>query len=622
VVAPSYCQASEREFEKVLKRGSVLVMKSSSLELPEFLRAYTTEQDGSLYTAIDQATWRFIMRISQKFFSTYAHPIYLKGLKETGISIERIPLISEMDEKLQQFGWRAVAITGFIPPSIFLELLSLSILPIACDMRKLENIDYTPSPDIVHEAAGHAPILADKKYASYLHKFGEIARHAIFSLEDLEVNAAVLHLSEIREDPHSDEKQIEQAEQALQEASRRVTYVSEATQVSRLGWWSTEYGLLRSKDRFLIFGAGLLSSLGESYSCLAPSVQKLPLTLDCTQFSFDITKPQPQLFYCDDFSHLEDIIERLAATMAFRVGGPKSLEKALQARTVSTIILDTGLSISGVLAEYRASPAVSEDLEWIRFSGPVQLGLNGRQLPGHGPKYHSQGYSSPLGPIAGDEYSLSSMSESEMDKRGWSLGEKVHLCFVSGIEVQGTLVQRYFEKGQCLLMSFESCRVQRGEEVLFDPSWGTFDMALGRQAKSVHGGATDRESYQRELETSPPAVRPQKKNLTPDKVALNELYKQLRQWREEWALDGTRYSGLDLAKLYRSLLAESPQDWLLVIEILELVLTYEPQSKMVPTLKSHLNRIKGTSQRLEILIERGLEILPLSPTRLKTSLFL
>src|SRR5688572_12007684 len=90
-------------------------------EVPEYLRPYVVAQDPSLYTAIDHASWRFILKISQAFFAKHAHEKYLSGLRETGISTERIPLISEMDEALKKFGWRAVAVSGFIPPAVFME---------------------------------------------------------------------------------------------------------------------------------------------------------------------------------------------------------------------------------------------------------------------------------------------------------------------------------------------------------------------------------------------------------------------------------------------------------------------------------------------------------------------
>jgi len=149
------------------------------MEIPAHLHAWIVEQRPELYTAIDHAAWRYIMRVNGAFFADHAHAAYLDGLRATGISKERIPLIAEMDEKMRRIGWRAVAVSGFIPPQVFMEFQSLGILPIACDMRKLEHILYTPAPDVVHEAAGHAPIIADPDYSDYLRDYGEVSRRAI-----------------------------------------------------------------------------------------------------------------------------------------------------------------------------------------------------------------------------------------------------------------------------------------------------------------------------------------------------------------------------------------------------------------------------------------------------------
>ena len=103
--------------------------------IPDYLKPYIAVQDPSLYTPIDHAAWRFILKLSRVFLSHHAHPSYLEGLEKTGISTDHIPLISEMDLKLQRFGWRAVPVCGFIPPGAFMEFLSWGFcpLPATCD---------------------------------------------------------------------------------------------------------------------------------------------------------------------------------------------------------------------------------------------------------------------------------------------------------------------------------------------------------------------------------------------------------------------------------------------------------------------------------------------------------
>jgi phenylalanine-4-hydroxylase len=70
-----------------------------------------------------------------------------------------------MNDILGTIGWGAVAVDGFIPPAAFMEFQAYKVLVIACDMRQIHHIEYTPAPDIVHEAAGHAPIIVDREYS-------------------------------------------------------------------------------------------------------------------------------------------------------------------------------------------------------------------------------------------------------------------------------------------------------------------------------------------------------------------------------------------------------------------------------------------------------------------------
>jgi phenylalanine-4-hydroxylase len=265
--------------------------------IPEHLREYITEQDPALYTPIDQAVWRYVMRVSKDFFSKHGHPMYLQGLAATGIPTETIPSVETMDLALRKLGWRAVAINGFIPPAIFLEFQSLKILAIACDIRKLENLGYTPSPDIIHEAAGHAPIVADPSYRAYLEAYGEVARNAIISKYDLEIYEAILKLSEIKENPRANPESVIETQAAFEKIAARETIASEAALLARMNWWTAEYGMIEKDGKQLIYGAGLLSSVSESFNCIKPNVKKIPFSLEGTlKTSYDITREQPQLF--------------------------------------------------------------------------------------------------------------------------------------------------------------------------------------------------------------------------------------------------------------------------------------------------------------------------------------
>jgi phenylalanine-4-hydroxylase len=364
--------------------------------LPKHLQKYVVEQHYEKYTPVDQACWRYVLRQLRSFLSNHAHECYLDGLEKTGIEVERIPHVSEIDRKLSNFGWRAIPVSGFIPPAAFMELQSLGFLPIASAMRTLDHLLYTPAPDIVHEAAGHAPILIHPEFTQYLREYAQIARKAIISQEDVALYEAIRQLSDIKENPDSTPADIERAQKELEKTSAQISHVSEAAELGRMNWWTAEYGLIGDLKNPKIFGAGLLSSVGESRWCLSEKVKKMPLTLKCLETSYDITEPQPQLFVTPDFKSLSPVLQQMADKMAFRQGGLPSVQKAIRAGNVNTIEMDSGIQISGTCAE-AVLAADNKTIVYLRFQGPTQLAYKEQELPGHGPQYHASGFGTALG---------------------------------------------------------------------------------------------------------------------------------------------------------------------------------------------------------------------------------
>ncbi len=580
-------------------------MQRAAIEkIPEHLLPYLAKQDPSLYTPIDHASWRYIMRVSRAYFSKYAHRKYLEGLKETGISTERIPLIEEMDAKLRKFGWRAVPVSGFIPPAVFMEFQSLGILPIACEMRTLEHLAYTPAPDIVHEAAGHAPIIADQEYANYLRAYGEVSRKAIFSDQDMAVYEAIRDLSDLKEDPRSTPEEIEAAQRRLDEMTASIDYVSEASLLSRMNWWTVEYGLVGDIDNPKIYGAGLLSSVGESYHCLGPDVKKIPFSAECLEYNYDITRPQPQLFVTPDFETLTSVLEEVAKTMAFMQGGVKGLAKAKRACSVATAVLDSGLQISGILEDFKLD--ASGNPCFLKFSGPSQLAFSDQQLEGHDADYHKHGYSSPIGKIANLGKSADQLTDADLQALGFGASGRGYLRFESGIELEGRLASVLQREGRILVLAFKDCKVSLHGEVLFDPSWGTFDMACGNQITSVFGGAADRAAYIRSV--GPSKCRPirPKSNLTEQNRKLNVLYARVREARESGETDGLPAL---LAEVHDQLESRFQEDWLLRLELLELSRAHHLNAEWEPQALKRLEEISRTAKDKAEMIGRGLELI-------------
>lgn len=531
------------------------------------------------------------MRVSKAFFAGHAHQKYLDGLVETGISIEKIPLISDMDQKLSAFGWRAVPIVGFIPPAAFMEFLSLGVLPIACDMRTPEHLAYTPAPDIVHEAAGHAPIIADPAFADYLACYGEIARKVIFSDQDMTVYEAIRALSDLKEDPQATQNDIQQAEKKLNESLAAVDWVSEATVLGRMGWWTFEYGLVGDLKNPKIYGAGLLSSIGESYHCLSDRVKKIPFSIDCTNYSFDITKPQPQLFVTPNFDVLGVELQKLASKMAFKVGGLKALKTAIRARTVTTSVLDSDLQLSGKLVEVLEDKTNGEPT-YLRFEGPVQIAQGDVELDGQGARYHAHGYSTPIGTLRSLNKSPAELSDEEIQKLNGRFE------FNSGVVVNGTVKSVVRRLGRVVLIAFENCTVKFGDRILFSPEWGTFDMACGARVVSVFGGAADRGAYLNATGGFGQKQPRPKTNLTEANKGLIPLYQSVRAWRESKAVDPKKIEDL-IAQLDSSY----PDDWLLRLELLEF------KGPWQTALRQRLEKLSKQHPECSELISRGLALL-------------
>ncbi|MBP1620374.1 MAG: phenylalanine-4-hydroxylase, partial [Acidobacteria bacterium] len=89
--------------------------------LPRHLRQYIVEQNYHDYSPVDHAVWRYIMRQAFDFHRRHAHASYLEGLERSGIGLERIPRVEEMNEILGRIGWGAASVDGFIPPAAFME---------------------------------------------------------------------------------------------------------------------------------------------------------------------------------------------------------------------------------------------------------------------------------------------------------------------------------------------------------------------------------------------------------------------------------------------------------------------------------------------------------------------
>ena len=572
--------------------------------IPSYLRQFVVKQHYDEYTPQDHAVWRYVMNRNLDFLSKVAHPAYFSGLQKTGINLEQIPHIDEMNEQLSKIGWKAVVVDGFVPPAAFMEFQAHKILVISAEIRNFKNILYTPAPDIIHEAAGHAPIIADEVYASYLQKIGEYGSKTVFSKLDYEIYEAIRELSIIKEYPDATPEEVKAAEDLLEQKIAENTNPSESALLARLHWWTVEYGLIGEVNNFQIYGAGILSSVGESKECMNPKVKKLPLSVDCCNYNYDITQMQPQLFVAESFEHLHQVLEEFADGMCFRKGGLESAQKVIKSANVGTLELSSGLQISGVFTEVLGD--AHGNASFIKTSGLTGLAVSDSHIPGHGTETHADGFSAPIGLVKGHQKPLENWSDAELTKYGIQQGNKATIDFESGYQVIGKVENIIRQNGHVVIIGFSDCTAFDPAGVkVYDPDWGTFDMAVGASIVSAYSGSADKVNYN---------VYPPKSDKKAIKVTYTDtqkhlfgLYKLLEEFRKNSNTDSEAVS-----QLYDTIRTSHPSDWLILMELLTYLKGKDQLTELQEKIVGDLRELCSLSEEKRDLIEAGFHYLNVS----------
>ncbi len=566
-------------------------------KLPVHLKQYIKPQDYEGYTAIDHAVWRFVMRKNVEYLSKVAHRSYLDGLRTTGISIDDIPNMYGMNRILKKIGWAAVAVDGFIPPSAFMEFQAYNVLVIASDIRQLEHIEYTPAPDIIHEGAGHAPIIANPEYAEYLRRFGEIGCKAISNRKDYELYEAVRHLSIIKEASQTLERDIEKAEKHIERLQLNMGEPSEMARIRNLHWWTVEYGLIGTAEHPKIYGAGLLSSIGESVWCMTDSVEKVPYSIEAANISFDITKPQPQLFVTPDFAFLSQVLEEFANSMAIRKGGLSGLQKLINSKELGTIELSTGLQISGnfdTVIDFGNKPVFFQTI------GPTALSFREKELVGHSTEQHFDGFGSPMGKLKGINLAIENMSPRDLKVYNIFEGETISLEFEGEIKISGEIITGTRNlKGEIILITFRNCIVAHKNKVLFKAEDRLYSMAVGKHIVSAFNGPADLNSF--DLVTHEISSTTAETKKSEGLLKLEMYYQQIRHFRE--GINTTTSCN----KVFKEIKENYPNDWLLSVELYELAKT-NGDAAFAEDITRHLETVKQQRPNVGHLIDDGLAL--------------
>ena len=217
----------------------------------------------------------------------YGNEKFLEGLATLQLDPNRVPRLEDVNRFMAPLtGFRAKAVSGYVPAYLFFDCLRQREFPTTITIRDGEVLDYLPEPDIFHDIAGHVPMHTDKAFAETLVRFGECARAAAERVATM---------------PDDDQR------------IRKLTSVMQA--MARFFWFTIEFGLMRGSKpgELKAYGSGLLSSYGELAWCIeSPVVQRYPFQLEwVVNQSFEIDHYQPLLFVVDSFDHLFDEVGRL-----------------------------------------------------------------------------------------------------------------------------------------------------------------------------------------------------------------------------------------------------------------------------------------------------------------------
>ena len=409
---------------------------------------------------------------------------------------------------------------------------------------------------------------------------------------------AIRLLSILKEAENTPQADIDAAEKAVEDLQNNMGELSEMAQIRNLHWWTVEYGLIGTVEDPKIYGAGLLSSIGESAHCMTDKVKKIPYDISAANQSFDITQLQPQLYVTPDFAYLSLILEEFANKMALRTGGLSGIKKLIESNALGTIELSTGIQISGVFTnviEADGKPV------YIQTTGKTALSYREKELVGHGTIKHLEGFGSPIGKLKGINLAIEDMSPRDLSAYSITENKTVILDFEGDIKVKGEIITGSRNlHGEIILISFKNCTVTHGDTILFQPEWGNYDMAVGKKVISAFSGPADVNSF--DLISHVPSSKTIKAKHTAERDDLEVLYQTLRMIRESKDMTSS------LAPIFQKLKEEHPNDWLLSVEIVEL-LKDRAEPQLLQEVSNYLENLKQRRPEVAHLISGGIDLI-------------
>lgn len=224
-----------------------------------------THQQYHDYTEEQHSVWSNVFVKRMEKLHDEGSGVFLKGVSSIGLESDRLPNLSEVNASLMKItGWESVAVPGYIMPKHFFQFLALRKFPTTITVRDRKNMDYVPEPDIIHDVLGHVPLHADNHFADFLQNYGLAAM--------------------CTNDPLHTER------------------------LSRLFWFTVEFGLISENNKIKLYGSGLISSQGEGHHALRSSkVEHRPFDLEkVCNTPFNIDTYQPILYVLEGFDQLSE----------------------------------------------------------------------------------------------------------------------------------------------------------------------------------------------------------------------------------------------------------------------------------------------------------------------------
>lgn len=228
------------------------------------------------YTPNDFLVWKTLFNRQMQILKPVVSEKYLDALKKVDFSDQQIPDFREVNQVLEPLtGWSLEVVPNISPQKEFFEFLSRKKFTATCWLRTMEQLDYLEEPDMFHDVFAHVPLLSNHAYVDFFKGISDIALKHIDQPRAIEL-------------------------------------------LGRIYWFTIEFGLIRENGILKIYGAGIISSKGETENCLSDRVTRLPFdvkTIFKTDFRNDII--QDKYFVIDSFGQLYNSLSDIELQMNF-----------------------------------------------------------------------------------------------------------------------------------------------------------------------------------------------------------------------------------------------------------------------------------------------------------------